>query len=260
MKNHEHIQFEVDDLGVATITLNRPKKFNAFNEQTVSEWYECLMHCYHNSDIKVVVLTGAGKAFCADGDIDHMLHSAEHENALERKNFLWRGVHQVAKTVEMLDKPYLCAINGTARGAGMDMTLMSDIRIMAESATMAESYINVALMPGDGGAYYLPRIVGMAKALELFWTGRVVSSAEALAMGLVSKVVPDDQLMAEVYKLAHAIASKPSAPIRFTKRAAYRGMGQDLHTALDLASSNMAVLEDLPEHKEALQQFVNRKK
>ena len=260
MKNLQHLLFNVDDKGVATITLNRPEKYNAFNDQTVAEWYECLMHCHHNADIKVIVLTGAGKAFCAGGDIDHMLHSSDNDNALERKNFLWRGVHQVAKTVEVLDKPYICAINGTARGAGMDMTLMCDIRIMAESATMAESYINVALMPGDGGAYYLPRIVGMSKALELFWTGRVIDSSEALDIGIATKIVPEEKLMEEVYKLAHEIAAKPPAPIRFTKRAAYRGMGQDLHTALDLASSNMSVLEDLPEHRAALDQFKKRKK
>ncbi|MGZ5228111.1 MAG: enoyl-CoA hydratase/isomerase family protein, partial [Burkholderiales bacterium] len=135
------ILFNTDEHGVATITLNRPEKYNAFTKDMIVRWGTLLEQCETDPAIKVVVLTGAGKAFCSGGDISAQKDRANNDS-LERKDFLWRHVHKIAFIMERMDKPTIAAINGAARGAGLDMALMCDLRVMADSATLAESYIN----------------------------------------------------------------------------------------------------------------------
>ncbi|HET7160509.1 MAG TPA: enoyl-CoA hydratase/isomerase family protein, partial [Burkholderiales bacterium] len=192
------ILLDTDDHGVATLTLNRPEKYNAFTKDMILRWGKLLEQCEEDPAIKVLVLTGAGKAFCTGGDIGAQKDRANNDS-LERKDFLFRHVHKIALIMERMDKPTIAAINGAARGAGLDMALMCDLRVMAESATLAESYINVGLIAGDGGTYYLPRIIGMPRALELFWTGRAIDAPEAERIGLVNQVVPHDELMSATY-------------------------------------------------------------
>lgn len=185
------VLFDKDRDGIATLTLNRPEKYNAFTKDMIVLWARLLAACEEDPQVKVIVLTGAGKGFCSGGDIGVQKERAKND-ALERKDFLFRYVHKIARTMHALDKPVIAAINGAARGAGLDMALMCDLRIMAQSATLAETYINVGLIAGDGGTYYLPRLIGVARALELFWTGRVVDALEAERIGLVNRVVADD--------------------------------------------------------------------
>src|SRR5690606_8434536 len=130
------------------------------------------------------------------------------------KNYLWKHVHRIVLTLERADKPVIAAINGLARGAGLDMALMCDLRIMAESATLAESYINMGLIAGDAGTYFLPRIVGTARALELFWTGRVLDAHEAERIGIANRVVADDRLVEAVTETARIIAAQPQEAVR----------------------------------------------
>lgn len=253
------ILFDTDDHGVATITLNRPEKYNAFTKDMINRWSEILEQCEADPKVKVVVLTGAGKAFCTGGDISAQKDRANND-ALERKDFLWRHVHKIAFIMERMDKPTIAAINGAARGAGLDMALMCDLRTMADSATLAESYINVGLIAGDGGTYYLPRIIGLPRALELFWTGRAIGADEAERIGLVNNVAPLDQLMSVTQALARAIAAQPFEAVRAYKRAVYQGMNMPLAAHLDMVSSHTSILRDTPEHREKVAAFLNRKK
>ena len=154
------ILFDVKPSGVATLTLNRPEKYNAFTPEMIDQWFAVLSKAADDPAVRVIVLTGAGKAFCAGGDAGKMEHRAT-QDALTQKHFLWRQVHKIPLLMEQMDKPIIAAINGVARGAGLDMALMCDIRFMAESANVGESYINLGLIAGDGGAYYLPKLIGM---------------------------------------------------------------------------------------------------
>jgi enoyl-CoA hydratase/carnithine racemase len=173
----DKITFAVDDAGIGTLTLNRPDKLNAFDQEMLQRWNEILLESADNPAVKVLVLTGAGRAFCAGGDAGNMQKRADSpENALDRKDYLFRYVHMIALTMERFDKPVIAAINGVARGAGLDMALMCDMRIAAETANVAESYINLGLAAGDGGAWYLPRLIGIDHALEMLWTGRTCRS------------------------------------------------------------------------------------
>jgi enoyl-CoA hydratase/carnithine racemase len=253
------VLFETDEHGVATLTLNRPDKYNAFTKSMIIRWHQLLAAAADDPKVKVIVLTGAGKAFCSGGYISAQKERAKND-ALERKDFLWRHVHKIAFIMEQMDKPTIAAINGAARGAGLDMALMCDLRIMADTATLAESYINVGLIAGDGGTYYLPRLIGVPRALELFWTGRVVESAEAERIGLVNSVVPAGKLMASAHELARRIAKQPFEAVRAYKRSVYQGMSMNLATHLDMVSSHTSILRDTPEHREKVEAFLTRKK
>jgi len=243
----------VDD-GVAVITLNRPDKLNAFTSTMLLAWADALQQCAERQDVRVVVLTGAGKGFCSGGDVRAMNEKAEG-GAFERKQSLAQRVHRIPLIMETFEKPVLVAVNGVAAGAGMDMALMGDIRIAARSARFSESYIRVGLFAGDGGTWYLPRIVGMSKALELLWTGRFVNAEEAERMGIVSRVVDDDRLMEETCALACQIAAQSPLAVQMIKRAAYQSARMDLRTHLDMASSHMAAICSTEDHREALTAF-----
>jgi enoyl-CoA hydratase/carnithine racemase len=175
------------------------------------------------------------------------------------KRFVWDGVHRIALTLEDLDKPVIAAINGAAMGAGLDMALMCDMRICSDQARLAESYINIGVVPGDGGSYYLPRLVGTAKALELLLTGEVLSASQALEMGIVNRVVPHESLMQETLALCHKIASKPPLAVRMTKRAVYQGLDHTLRGHLDYISSQLALLSETQDHMEAVHAFLEKR-
>ena len=148
-------------------------------------------------DVRVVIVTGAGRGFCSGADV-RSFREREHTDGnpvVDGRYWLQHSVHRVPLALRTLDKPYIAAVNGPAAGAGMDMASMADIRIASETAKFTMSYVNVGIVPGDGGCYYLPRIVGVARALDLIWTGRTMDAQEALQIGYVSQVVPPDQLM-----------------------------------------------------------------
>ena len=251
------ILLAVDADGIATLTLNRPDQLNAFDLEMVDAWRAALEQAEADERVKVIVVTGAGRAFCAGGDFEEMAKFSEMDS-MGRKDFLYRHVHRIALTLERMEKPVIAAVNGAARGAGCDMALMCDIRLMASSATLAESYINIGLMAGDAGAWYLPRPIGTARALELFWTGRVVGAEEADRIGMVNRVVPDAELMTATYDMARTIAAKPQQAVRFFRRAVYQSQTMALATHLDMVSSHMAVLEDTPEHRAGIAAFRTR--
>jgi 2-(1,2-epoxy-1,2-dihydrophenyl)acetyl-CoA isomerase len=250
----DNLKFSVED-GIGWIVLDRPERMNAFTFDMIDAWREALDECRRSEAVKVVVVTGAGRAFCSGGDIVEMGDRLEQAPE-RRKAELFDRIERIPLALEDLDKPVIAAVNGVATGAGMDMALMCDIRYAAESARFAETYVNVGLVPGAGGAHYLPRLVGVAKALELFWTGEFVDAREAMRLGIVNKVFPDEELPSEVRRIAEKIARAPALTLRMIKRAVYQGMRNDLRTNLDLISSHYAVITATEDHKNAVRSFI----
>lgn len=248
--------YEVEN-HLARITINRPEHLNCFSEEMIQLWVAALEDIRDRDDIYVVLLSGNGKAFCAGGDVKAMatgngfFESNEDitSTALARKNVLWKGIQRIPLVLEEIDKPVIAKVHGAAVGAGLDMALMCDIRIASESATLSESYFNAGIVPGDGGAYYLPRLVGRDKALDLFLTARVLKGVEAKKMGLVTHVVPDDQLDDYVEQYIQKLMNAPQQAMRLTKRAIGQSELSTLRASLDLVSSFMGIVTELDDYR-----------
>ena len=252
----DELLYEVKDR-VATLTLNRPDKLNAFTGPMIERWAWALNAAQRDPDVNVVVVTGAGKAFCSGGDVARM--GQGEPTPLDHKNTLWEHIHRVPKALEQMDKPVIAMVNGVAVGAGMGMAVMCDLRIASDAARFSTGYVRVGLVPGDGDTYFLPRLVGSAKALELLWTADFVEAPEAERLGIVNRVVPADRLAEETFALARKIADGPQVPIRMIKRLVYQSLRLDLRTHLDLVSSHMAVVRDTEDHKEGVQAFKEKR-
>lgn len=250
------VTLAVED-GVATVTLNRPERKNAFNETMLRECYLALEETASSSATRVIVLTGAGSTFCSGGDVAGM---GEEISPVDRKSLLWDRMQAIPRLVERIEQPVIGMINGDAVGGGMDVALMCDIRVASENARFSEAYVRLGLVPGDGGAYYLPRLTGIAKALELLLTGDFISASEAARIGVVNRVVPPEQLSEVVYQLARRIASHPPLAVRLTKRLAYQSLRSDLAGALDAASSHVVLVQQSEDHKEAVKAFLEKRR
>lgn len=253
----ELLKLEIDQ-GVATITLNRPDKLNAFTDAMLQEWIAALEHCRTNEEVRVIVITGTGRAFTTGGDVSGFSASASQTPA-EIKARLTEGVQRLPRKMAEIDKPIIAALNGFATGGGLDIALACDIRFAAESARFAETYAKMGLIPGVGGAYLLPRIVGVAKALELFWSCDWVEAREAERIGLVNKVFPDAELMDATYAFARKVAASAPLSVQMIKRVMRQGMDQDLGSALDLVASNMPIVRTSEDHQEALAAFKEKR-
>ncbi|HXH83919.1 MAG TPA: enoyl-CoA hydratase [Candidatus Tectomicrobia bacterium] len=248
--------YEVKDR-IATITLNRPDKLNAFTGPMIDAWARSLAEAQADPDVNVIVVTGAGRAFCSGGDVARM--GEGEPTPLDHKNQLWENIHRVPKTLETVDKPVIAMVNGLAVGAGMGMCVMCDVRVAAESARFSTGYVRVGLVPGDGDTYFLPRLVGAAKALELLWTADFIEAPEAHRLGIVQRVVPDAELRDATYAFARQLADGPQIPIRMIKRLVYQSLRLDLRTHLDLVSSHMAIVRQTADHKEGVAAFKEKR-
>jgi enoyl-CoA hydratase/carnithine racemase len=262
--SYEQIIYEKQD-GVATLTLNRPDRMNAFTDVMIREWADALEDARTDADVRAVIVTGAGRGFCAGADLRGGSGLGEGAGgdrpptAADRRNWLRDGVHSVPRAVQLLDKPYIAAVNGPAVGAGMDMASLADIRIASDAARFAMSYVKVGLVPGDGGCYTLPRIVGLQKALELIWTGDTFDAQEALRIGYVARVVPADGLMAETQEFARRLAQGPAVAMQLAKRLAYRSMEASWNEAFEMAGQAMAIAQATEDAREGPRAFVEKR-
>jgi len=252
-----HVLYETREQ-TAVITLNRPGAGNAFSPEMIFLWNGYLLEARADDQVRVVVVTGRGDTFCSGGDIRDMAEGKLR--SWDMKRFVWDGVHRIALTLEDLDKPVIAAVNGAAMGAGLDMALMCDMRVCSDRARLAESYVNMGVVPGDGGAWYLPRLIGTARALELLLTGEVLTAQQALELGLVNRVAPHEELMDQALALAGKIASKPPLAVRMIKRAVYQGTSSTLRAHLDYISSQLALLTETEDHMEAARAFLEKRK
>lgn len=242
---------------IATLTLSHPGRKGAFTLEMIDQWADHLVAAAADPEVRVVVVTGEDDAFCSGIDLS-VLQGIE-DTPLARKRMLTHGVHKVARAVLDLDKPLVCALNGVAVGAGLDMALMCDMRFMARSAKVSEGYIKVGLVPGDGGAWLLPRLVGPAKALELLLTGDMVGAEEALRIGMVNRVYDDAELAERTRDFALQLAAMSPIAVSFIKRTVQQSASIDLRTSLDLISSHMAVVQSTDDYREAQRAFADKR-
>ena len=248
---------------IVTITLNDPAMRNPISErETVDAVVDAIERLNEDGNARVAILTGAGSAFSSGGDLRAMQKAFEeraNKPALTTQYYKF-GIQRIPLAFEKLDVPIIAAVNGPAIGAGLDLACMCDMRIAAESARFAESFVKVGIVPGDGGAWLLPRAVGYSKACEMAFTGDMLSAQEALACGLVSRVVPDAELMAAAKALAARIAANPPHAVRMAKRLLIEGRHSRLDTLLELSASLQALTHATGDHREAVNAFLEKRR
>ena len=254
MQNNE-ISFEIED-GVGRITLTRPEKLNALTGHMMTRLMMILDEAADNPNIRVLLLTGTGRGFCVGADMSEIGARRKAADPLSSKKFIWERLQKIALKMERMEKPVIALVNGLARGAGADLALMCDIRIASSSANFSwGSYISIAIMAGNGGTYFLPRLVGVDRALDLLCTGRVVDAKEAGEMRLVTHVVADAEAPQVALKMAQQIAAQPADSVQFYRRAVYQSLGQTLYSHLDMVSSHVAILGCTAESAARVQAF-----
>jgi enoyl-CoA hydratase/carnithine racemase len=239
---------------LALIYLNRPETKNVFTEDMMDSLRKALKNAKADDDIKVIVLGGKGGAFCAGGNIKDMANGKLSSWGM--KNYLWEKVQRVTLLMEDIDKPIIASIDGPAYGGGFDLTLACDLRIVSERAIFCSSFARIGLAPGNGGAYFLPRLIGFSKAMEILFTARDVNADEALRIGLADRVVPADKLQEETTRYGMEIGSQPLGALRAIKRAVYNGQKSDLRAHLDYMSSQLGLLTQTEAHKEAVNKIL----
>jgi 2-(1,2-epoxy-1,2-dihydrophenyl)acetyl-CoA isomerase len=230
------IQTSTDQF-VSTITLARPEKLNAFGGTMREDLLAALRAADADPATRVVVITGAGRAFCAGGDVDYMSGLQKTADVPSFRKLLDAG-RDIVTTIAEMDKPVLASVNGVAAGAGCNLALACDYRIAADTAKLGETFVKIGLHPDWGGTWLLPRLVGRARAAELLMTGRIVEAAEALAIGMVDRIVPAAELAAETAKLARTIADAPPIAIAGIKRALRASERNDLRAQLELEAEH----------------------
>ena len=258
-KTFEMLTVETAD-HICTITLNRPKVYNAFNDQLTYELQDALKQAERDHDVRVIIITGAGKAFCSGQDLGDLKERYVPGYVPKFAKDLDRRYNPIAKRIINMEKPVIAAINGVAAGAGCSLALACDIRIASQHASLIEVFINVALIPDTGSTYTLPRLVGLGKAKELCFTGDKVDAEEALRIGLVNRVVEADQLMDETRALAKKLAALPSCGIALTKRLLNQSFDNDLEGQLRAESFAQDTAGKTADHFEGVSAFLEKRK
>lgn len=233
---YEDIIYERED-GVATISLNRPEKLNALTPRTCLEVTGALKEVSEDDEVKVLVFTGAGRAFCSGGDVVSWRELTPWAREQAGRSIRLEGLEAAGtmmRALRNLVKPTIAALNGFAAGAGFSLAISFDLRIASENARFYSAFVSRAVTPDTGLTYFLPRLIGAPKALELMWTGDIIDAKEAERIGLVNRVVPHDELIKTTKELATRIAKGPSVAIELTKRLVYSGLEAN-HYFLQLA-------------------------
>jgi len=257
--NTEEILLEKRE-GIAVITLNRPERFNSFTTSMYREFPRIVDQLKRDDEVKAVILTGAGKGFCAGSDVSDRLGKRLEEGGEESRFENLQQVGAMALDIADFDKPLIGAINGAAVGAGLSLALLCDIRLASEKALFGAVWLSVGLVPDVGATYYLPRIVGREKAMELMLSRDIIGADEALKIGLVRKVVAPDQLMMSARELAAKIASGPAVAIELTRRGLQRSLDNDLKTQLDYETYAQNICRQTEDHKEGIRAFKEKRK
>jgi enoyl-CoA hydratase/carnithine racemase len=246
---------------IAVLTMSQPETRNALTGNTaVEEFVQACADIQADRTVRAVVLTGEGPVFSSGGNVKDMQRYFQQQLSPDaiREEYR-RGIQRLPKALYNLDVPVIAAVNGPAVGAGLDLTCMCDIRIASEKATFAESFVRVGIVPGDGGAWLLPRAVGMSRASEMAFTGEALTAQEALACGLVSRVVAPEALMETALALARKIAANPGGVLRMTKRLLREGERATLESLLEISAAYQAIAHMEPDHHEAVRAFVEKR-
>ncbi len=235
---------------VLQIILDNADSSNAITLEMVDSLIRVLKQADYDSAVRVIVITGAGKAFCAGGDVKAMLSKtglfAGESNEL-RVQYI-KGIQQIPRCLEELSKPVIAAVNGAAIGAGCDLALMCDIRIGTTLSRFGETFVKLGLVPGDGGSFFLQRVVGFAKAMELSLTAEILNGEDCLKWGLLNRLVPEEELMPEALAWAQKIAEHPPIAIQMTKKAVKLAYSRDLNHVLELAAAYQGIAQRTEDH------------
>ena len=246
---------------IVTLTMNQPEVRNALTgNSAVDEFVAACERIGADMSVRAVILTGAGTVFSSGGNVKDMRKFCDDSmSPAAIRQWYLLGIQRLTNAVYNLEVPTIAAVNGAAVGAGCDLTCMCDLRIASESASFAESFIRVGLIPGDGGAWLLPRAVGMAKAMEMAFTGDPVKADEALRCGLVSRVVAPDQLLPTAHELAQRIARNPGNVLRMTKRLMREGQHMRIESLLQMSAGLQVIAHKSPQHLEAINAFIEKR-
>lgn len=242
--------------GICRIKLNRPEVYNAFNELMKKELLDALKDVEKDKEVRAVILTGEGKAFCSGQDLKEVMNLPNRSF----KESLNTGYNPIIRAIRNLPKPVICRLNGVAAGAGCSLALACDVIVAAEEASMSEIFINVGLVLDSGSSYFLPRLVGSARAFELATTGRKISSKEAFDFGIVNKVIPLNQLDAAVDEAANYYANAPTKAIGLMKKMLNKSFHSDLDTMLDYEAYCQEIAGNSLDNKEGVKAFLEKRK
>ena len=247
---------------VVTVTMDRPEDRNAITDPGQSAEFVALTEeLARDRSVRAMVLTGAGKSFCAGGNIKSMRDKTGlfAGSPFDQRTHYRTTVQTIGRALWELEVPVVAAINGHAIGLGLDITLMCDVRVMAEDALVAESYVKLGIIPGGGGAWLLPRVVGLSNASRMTLTGETIDAATALRYGLASEVAPAAKVLQRAQEIAHAIAANPGHATRMAKRLMREGMDQKLPTHLEMAAAYQALSHHTGDHVEAVDAFIGKR-
>ena len=258
MTDYKCLLYAVEN-AVATLTLNRPERLNALGDTLREDLHGAVLRAAADPGIRAIVLTGAGKGFCSGGDVKamHEAREARAERPVLDKVAPLRD--RVLLAMRDAAQPIIAAVNGAAAGAGMNLALACDIRLAATTARFGETFVKRGLHPDWGGTYFLPRIVGMAKASELIFTGDLIDAQEALRLGIVSAVYPPEDLLPAAHDLARKIAAGPPIAIRLARRALHHNQAADLRESLEFETFAQNVCFETDDAREGIRAFVEKR-
>lgn len=248
--------------GIVTVRMNHPDTRNALTTpEQIEEFVDLCAELRRDRSVRVMVLTGNGSAFCAGGNVKDMKERGGifAGSPYELRNTYRDGIQRIPMAIYELDIPVIAAVNGPAIGAGLDLACMCDIRLAAPKAIFAESFVRLGIVPGDGGAWLLPRIIGIPKASLMAFTGDAIDAAKALEWGLVEQVCTHETLQSEAQALARRIASNPGHALRLTKRLLREGQHMRLDSLLELSAAYQALAHHTEDHQEAVAAFVDKR-
>jgi 2-(1,2-epoxy-1,2-dihydrophenyl)acetyl-CoA isomerase len=250
--------YEIKD-GVATLTLNRPERLNALGDTLRDDLHDAILRSSDNPDVRVMVITGSGKGFCAGGDVKAMNEAKEGKRERPLIEKIAPGRDRTLLAMRDAPQPIIAAINGAAAGAGMNLALGCDIRVASTAAKFSQAFVKRGLHPDWGGTYFLPRVVGMARAAEMIFTGEVIDAAEALRLGIVSRVVAPEELLPTVSELARKIAEGPPVAIRLAKHSLYANADRDLKSALEGETAAQNLCFETEDAREGIRAFIEKR-
>ncbi len=258
MADETPVLYELEE-HIATITLNRPEVMNALNRRAYAELEAAFRRAHADPEVRCVIITGAGRAFCSGDDVREIMLGEERDETVARLREARPRPTPAAVAVLECDKPVIAAVNGAAVGWGMDLALFCDIRIASTAARFGELFIKRGLVADLGGLWRLPAIVGPSKAAELLFTGDIIDAAEAERIGLVSKVVPPEQLMPEARALAQKIAANPPIAMRYMKEGLRRSRHARMDEMGEYIGNALAYLFTTEDHKEGARAFIEKR-
>jgi enoyl-CoA hydratase/carnithine racemase len=250
------------DSRIVHLTLNRPDTRNALSGDVIEELVAGLNRANDDADINVVIISGAGKGFSSGGNLTEIkaMTTTDNMSLKELEEWYTKGIQKIPLTIDAIDVVTIAAVHGHAIGAGCDLTAMCDLRIAADTASFSESFLRVGLIPGDGGAWFLPRIIGLARAKEMLFTANPVNANKALQWGLVSEVVPENELLDAAKMMAQNIAGLPPVGVRKAKQLIRKSVTDSLADSLQMAAEMQAELQQLNDHQEAIDSILEKRK